>query len=95
MRQEKIFADASSSQPNPIISGIVYVDNIIAVEESYIRNTLQPMYPNLTFFFKNVTKAYSAEFLFRNPETGVDEYVKFANGSKVPSIQKIAQTTYQ
>ena len=95
LRQEKIFADASSSQPNPIISGIVYVDNIIAVEESYIRNTLQPMYPNLTFFFKNVTKAYSAEFLFRNPETGVDEYVKFANGSKVPSIQKIAQTTYQ
>ena len=94
LRNEDIYADASSNQANPIISGVVYVDNNTAIEESYIRNTLQPMYPNLTFFFKTVTKAYSAEFLFRNPETGIDEYVTFADGSKMPSVQKISQAQY-
>ena len=94
LRNEDIYADASSNQANPIISGVVYVNNDTTIEESYIRNTLQPMYPNLTFFFKTVTKAYSAEFLFRNPETGVDEHVAFADGSKMPSIQKISQSQY-
>lgn len=95
LRNEKIYADASSSQANPIISGIVYVNNTTPIEESYIRNTLQPMYPNLTFFFANVTEAYSAEFLYRNPTTGIDEYVRFKDGSKVPSVQKISAEAYE
>ena len=87
------YGDASSTG-RPIISGIVYVNNTVAVEESWIRNTLQPMYPDLTFFFANVTKAYSAEFFFKNPETGTNEYVKYADGSKEPSIQKISQQAF-
>lgn len=94
--KDGVYIDASSSQSRPIVSGIVYIDNDSnnAFEESYIRNTLQPMYPNLKFIFKNVTKAYSAEFLYRNPETGADEYVRFKNGSKEPSVQKISQEDY-
>ena len=88
------FEDASASNTRPIISGIVYVNNTTPVEESWIRNTLQKLYPDLTFFFASVEKAYSAEFLYKDPETGVDKYVKFANGDTAPSIQKIAKSTY-
>ena len=99
LRNEDIFADASSTQKSPIISGIVYINNSAgteyAIEESYIRNTLQPMYPNLTFFFNNVTKAYSAEFLYKDPETGIDSYVPLRDGSKFPSVQKISRADYQ
>ena len=94
LRNEVIFKDASSTQPNPIISGIIYINNTTPIEESHIRTVLQPMYPNLTFFFANVIKAYSAEFFYRNPETGIDEYVRFVNGSKEPSVQKIAQSDF-
>ena len=92
--KKDIFADASSSEEHPIITGIVYVENNTYVEESWVREYLQPMYPNITFFFKNVTKAYSAQFLYKDPETGVDKYVKFANGSNEPSVQKISRDAY-
>lgn len=92
--KKDIFADASSSEEHPILTGIVYINNNNYVEESWIRNTLQPMYPNMTFFFKNVTQAYSAEFLYKDPETGVDKYVKFINGDTSPSVQKISKTEY-
>ena len=99
LREESIFADASSTQKNPIISGIVYINNGTgssnAIEESYIRNTLQQMYPNLTMFFNNVTKAYSAEFVYRDPETKTNSYVPMRDGSKFPSVQKISRADYQ
>ena len=93
LRVTQLFADASSSAPSPILSGIVYVDNERAIEESKI-NQLQTYYPNLKFIFKNVTKAYSAEFLFMNPDTGIEEYVQFKDGSKLPSVQKIRQDQF-
>jgi hypothetical protein len=42
-------------------------------------------------FFKNVTKAYRAEFLQRNPITGAFEYVTNKDGSKIASVQTIAK----
>ncbi|MGN1342630.1 MAG: hypothetical protein ACI4VL_05340 [Bacilli bacterium] len=79
----------------PTISGIIYINNDTEVEESDIRDNLQEHYPNLTFFFKNVKKAYSAKFVIYNEETKSYEYVKFKNGStSIPSIQKISQEQY-
>ena len=89
-----IYADASSTEIHPNISGIVYINNTNSIEESAISEELQKKYPNLTFFFANVDKAFSAEFLFRNPDTGIDEYVKHIDGSKLPSIQKISKADY-
>ena len=93
------FADAISNSTVPSISGIVYIDNSDATdyyEESVIRETYQKAYPNLKFFFKNVKKAYSATFLFRNPNTGKDEYVphKDNTSSTLPSVLKISQNDY-
>jgi hypothetical protein len=93
------FADSTSNSTVPSISGIVYINNLEATndyEESKIRETYQKTYPNLKFFFKNVNPAYSATFLFRNPNTGKDEYVphKDNTSSTLPSILKISQTAY-
>jgi hypothetical protein len=56
----------------PEITGIIYVDNDSTnkVNEYYIRNTIQPKYPNLTFFFANVNKAYTAKFLLMEADEG-------------------------
>ena len=90
----KNFTNVASAN-RPTISGIIYINNDIEVEESDIRENLQERYPNLTFFFKNVKKAYSAKFVIYNEETKSYEYVKFKNGStSIPSIQKISQEQY-
>ena len=85
----------AAKDKTPEITGIIYIHNINPIEESYIKDQLQSLYPNLTFFFNSVTKGYSAQFLFRNPETGADEYVDFINGSQMPSVQKISQEAYR
>lgn len=56
----------------PEITGIIYVNNDAdhKVDEYYIRNTIQPKYPNLTFFFANVNKAYTAKFLLMEADEG-------------------------
>ena len=56
----------------PEITGIIYVDNDSTnkVNEYYIRNTIQPKYPNLTFFFANVNKAYTAKFFLMDADEG-------------------------
>ena len=87
------FTDATGSI-RPVISGIVYIENNTALEESSIRTTLQEKYPNLKMFFKTVTKAYSAQFLYKNPETGAFEFVDMADGSDVEAVQKISQAAY-
>lgn len=80
----------------PIITGIVYVENSTPLEEAVeIAGELQEYYPDLKLFFANVTRAYSAEFLYKNPTTGAYEYVTFADGSKKDSVQKIAKTAYE
>ena len=58
----------------PEITGIIYVDNESTnkVDEYYIRNTIQPKYPELTFFFKNVNKAYTAKFFLMEADSGED-----------------------
>ena len=90
----KNFTNVASAN-RPTISGIIYINNDTEVEESDIRENLQEHYPNLTFFFKNVKKAYSAKFVIYNEETKSYEYVKFKNGStSIPSIQKISQEQY-
>lgn len=50
----------------PEITGIIYVNNTEAVDEGYIYSTLQAAFPELTFFFKNVTKGYTAKFIQMN-----------------------------
>jgi hypothetical protein len=45
----------------------------------------------MTFFFNKVNKAYSAKFVLFNPEDYSEKYVKWANGSTSPSVQKIQQ----
>lgn len=80
----------ASASTRPTISGIIYIENENAIEESEIRNNLQNYYPNVTFFFKNVTKAYSAKFIIEDEKTGIYKYVKFKDGTtSIPSVQKI------
>ena len=50
--------------PTPNITGIIYVDNDIAEDENYIRNTLQRYFPSVTFFFKTVTAKPTARFIY-------------------------------
>ena len=80
----------ATAAARPTISGIIYIENETPIKESDIRNTLQNQYPNVTFFFKNVIKAYSARFIIEDEKTGVYKYVRFKDGTtSIPSVQKI------
>lgn len=59
---------SSISRVCPEITGVIYVDNTEAVDEGYVYSTLQAAFPNLTFFFKNVTKGYTAKFVQMNDD---------------------------
>lgn len=87
----------AASLSNPDITGIIYIHNTsTSMNESDIVD-LQTKYPNLTFFFANVNKAYSAKFVIFNPDDYSEKYVKWQNGSTSPSVQKIqsySATTY-
>lgn len=74
---------------NPNITGIIYVNNTTTAYGEDQIVALQTNYPNLTFFFKNVNKAYSAKFVIFNPDDYSETYVKWLNGSTSPSVQKI------
>lgn len=81
---------------HPELSGIVYIENETAVDESYVAGTLQKKFPGLTFFFKNVTKAYSGKFVIYDEEALTYSYVPFIDGStSVPSLQKITQAEFE
>jgi hypothetical protein len=62
--------DVNNNVPN--ITGIIYVNNSVAVDEVDIRNNLQNKFPNLTFFFANVNPSYTAKFILieRDAENG-------------------------
>lgn len=77
-----------TGQNNPELSGLIYIHNTVEVNEDAIV-ALQSYYPNLTFFFNKVNKAYSAKFVIFNPDDYSEKYVKWANGSTSPSVQKI------
>ena len=93
LHDKQRYKDATNSSLNPTISGVVYVND--SVEENYLYTVLQSWYPNLTFFFENVTKAYSARFIYRD-ENGIDNWVKFKGQSTIttPTIQKIAASAF-
>lgn len=86
-RTNSKFKDADSTGI-PNITGTVYINNTTAIDESFVRNTLQEAYPSLTFFFANVIKAYSARFMQMNSDgtytllgTQKISQEEFANGS--------------
>jgi hypothetical protein len=77
----------ATAAARPTISGIIYIENESPIKESDIRNTLQNQYPNVTFFFKNVVKAYSARFIIEDEKTGIYKYVRFKDGTtSIPSV---------
>ena len=66
----------------PNITGVVYINNTDPVDEYEFRNGLAKKFPNLTFFFKNVTKAYTAKFIIQE-EDGTYQYATIIeNGNK-------------
>ena len=74
----------------PNITGIIYVKNTNPIDELYIKNTLVKNYPQLKFFFANVTKCYSAKFVLPN-EDGSYSYVKFQDENITElTVQKIS-----
>ena len=74
----------------PVITGIIYVNNTTPIEETEISGALQAAYPNLTFFFKNVTEAYSARFVLIDKDTQAEGWVDHATEDGYgPSVQKI------
>lgn len=63
------FIGISSGTKVPNITGYIYINNTTAVEESAIQDLLVKNYPNLTFFFKTVTKGYAARFVIQDKTT--------------------------
>lgn len=86
--QEKKNFTNGYGQNKPEITGTIYFDNNIAVTEEDIE-TLQKSYPNVTFFFKTVGKAYSARFVIYDEDTLSESYVKWQDGSSRPSVLKM------
>lgn len=70
----------------PNITGTVYIKNTVPVDEYTFRNGLAKRYPNLTFFFENVVKAYTAKFIIQE-EDGTYSYAVDKDGNK--AIQTI------
>lgn len=87
IQQKKNFTNGYA-QSKPEITGIIYFDNDTVITEEDIE-TLQKSYPNVTFFFKTVGKAYSARFVVYDDETLSESYVKWQDGSSRPSVLKI------
>lgn len=57
----------------PNITGYVYINNDTTVDEGEIQKTLTSKFPGLTFFFKKVTKGYSARFVIL--EDGIETLI--------------------
>ena len=83
LRDDSNFYSTQISSENntiPIISGIIYIDNDVPVDEKEIENTLDLIYPDLTFFFKNVTKKPSAKYVILNDDGTYDVLTKRSLG---------------
>ena len=82
----KTFADETSAKFReseghniPKITGIIYINNPASTltgdtandyDEFTVRETLQKAYPDVTFFFANIKKAYTAKFLVMDADEG-------------------------
>ena len=84
-----LYKDASGAA-KPEISGIIYIVNSGSQNELTVPTELQQYYPNVRFFFKNVTPAYSAKFVIYNEDNGTYEYVRVLGNSDEKSVQKIS-----
>lgn len=78
---------------NPYISGIIYINNSTAIDENYIRNTLQLAYPDVTFLFNNVIKRPTARFIYYTDvaESTAGILYKYVKENPL-SIQTLAST---
>lgn len=63
------FIGASAGTTVPNITGYIYINNTAAIEESAVQDKLVAKYPNLKFFFKNVTKGFAARFVIQEKVT--------------------------
>lgn len=77
----------------PNITGIVYINNGAEdiVDEYTFRTGLAKKFPNLTFFFKNVSKAYTAKFIIQEDD-GTYVYATDLSGNK--AIETITADTW-
>ena len=66
------YSTASEGNTVPIISGIVYVDNDVAVDEKWIESNLGASYPDLKIFFKLVNKVPAAKYVVLNNDGTYD-----------------------
>ena len=68
------------NESNPIISGIIYINNDTPIDEKEIENSFGTAYPDLKFFFKNVIKKPSAKYVILNDDGTYDELAKRSLG---------------
>lgn len=57
----------------PEITGTIYIDNEVAIDEAEIANKYLKYFPKVKFFFKNVNKAYMAMYV--DVLNGVEEII--------------------
>ena len=90
------FISTDGSKKIPNITGDLYICNSEedAVDETYIRDTLNVSYPKLNITFKHVNKSYSMKFIIPDFDEDTMEYLgtyiyaPLRNGSQEKSIQK-------
>lgn len=88
----------STSSACPNITGILYINNVSAIDEISIYNKLTINYPNLTVFFNadKINKTYTAKFILPDLDDdgieylGTYSYVKRSDGKSGKSIQKVS-----
>lgn len=69
---DKFFSTASEDNAIPIITGTIFVDNAVAVNEKDIETNLSFAYPDVKFFFRNVNKVPSAKYVILNDDGTYD-----------------------
>lgn len=77
LKEEQNFSNTNTVGDTsiPEIAGTIFINNTEAIDEGYIKNTLQAWYPNLEFFATNVTKGKSARFIQIDNETGAEKLI--------------------
>ena len=87
MMESNKWVGIGDNAENPNITGIVYIHNTTPVNEYTFRTSIGAKFPHLTFFFANVTEAYTAKFIIQD-ETGVYTYATMEDGTKgIETIQ--------
>ena len=66
------YSTASTDNSIPIITGIVYVDNSTAINETVIESQYVSAYPELKIFFKKVNKTPAAKYVVLNNDGTYD-----------------------